>query len=64
MDADHDGKISFAEFVRWWAHGDGDMDSKFMKWWFKDAVRRSFKLKKGDSALLAGPGPGTKAPAP
>ena len=48
MDADKDGRISFSEFARWWAHGDGDMDSKFMKWWFKDAVRRSFKLKKKD----------------
>ena len=40
------GRISFREFAEWWTRGGDDVDSKFMKWWFKDAVSRSFKMRK------------------
>jgi len=46
MDADRDGRIAFSEFARWWSAGDGDIDSQFVRWWFKDSVRRSFKISK------------------
>ena len=46
MDADRDGRVAFSEFARWWSAGGGDIDSQFVRWWFKDSVRRSFKISK------------------
>ena len=47
------GRISFREFAEWWARGGDDVDSKFMKWWFKDAVSRSFKMRKKAGHVVA-----------
>ena len=56
IDAKRDGRVDFVEFARWWGRGEGDVDTQFMRWFFKDLVRRSFKISKSvkvDKATLA-----------
>jgi len=35
IDQNGNDEIELGEFCRWWVSGSDDMDSNFMKWWFK-----------------------------
>ena len=54
MDSNDNGQIELVEFVRWWTQAEGDdATEKLNLWWFKDAIKRSYRKKHPPPAVAA-----------